>query len=176
MSNPTTDNPPANTPANIPVIGSKVIDTAKAIKMRLQGGMTYREIGNAFGVDKSTVHKHLKPFIALLRNPGAIQSYRDSRADLLTSAELALLSDIANADRRKKASLNNTAYALRQVHDMRALEEGKPTARVDFDVRESRFDDEFRALIREVREHGSPEDVAIIEAEYETVNGGNETD
>ena len=60
-------------------------------------------------------------FKKLLANPELDQAYADNRVDLLNSAERILLSTLIESDKLKDASLNNVAYSLKQIHDMRRI-------------------------------------------------------
>lgn len=107
------------------------VDVATALKMRLVKKMSYQEIADKFGCNKSTVHIALKRFEAIIREPAEIEAYRQSKADLLESAELQILEKLVDGETIQKASLNNAAYAFTALHNAGRLERGKSTANVD---------------------------------------------
>jgi hypothetical protein len=100
--------------------------------MRLRG-YTYQDIAAVMGVTHSTIIEGLQRFAAVLDaagDPQVLDAYKDHRSNLLSAAEMTLLTDLADSGRRQKASLNNVAYALGQVANLRRLEEGKTTENV----------------------------------------------
>lgn len=107
------------------------VDVATALKMRLVKKMSYQEIADKFGCNKATVYIALKRFEAIIREPAEIEAYRQSKADLLESAELQILEKLVDGETIQKASLNNAAYAFTALHNAGRLERGKSTANVD---------------------------------------------
>ena len=107
------------------------IDTGKALKLRLQG-FTLDDIGKTFGVTRSAVHQTLQKFEPFLNlaEPGLLQAYSDNRADLFNAVEAHLTASLLDKDAMAKASLNNRAYAFKQIHEARRLESGQSTANV----------------------------------------------
>lgn len=124
------------------------VDVATALKMRLVKKMSYQEIADKFGCNKSTVHIALKRFEAIIREPAEIEAYRQSKADLLESAELQILEKLVDGETIQKASLNNAAYAFTALHNAGRLERGKSTANVD--IRHTQ--EEIEVLDAEYRE------------------------
>lgn len=104
------------------------INPAKALELRLVQGLSYREIGKRFGASPAAVKKALDKLGALINNPAITRAYRERKGDLLEAVELELVGDLLDGDRRRKASLNNTAYALSQINNMLRLERGQSTA------------------------------------------------
>ena len=105
-------------------------DRAKALELKLKG-CSYNQIAKTLGMSKTAIIHGLRSFtnvINALGDGNSIDSYEANRTKVLTVAELALATDLLDTERRQKASLNNTAYALGQVHSMRRLEEGKSTS------------------------------------------------
>ena len=120
----TAETPPANHPK---------IDIAKALTLRLTKNMTYEQIGATFGVSKQSTYTALKKFLKLIDNPQLIKTYRNHKPELFEAAEMELLTDLMDEDKRKAATLNNTAYALKNVNEMLRLERGQSTANVAYD-------------------------------------------
>jgi len=111
--------------------GNAVIDVGVALKLRMRNQFTYSEIAayvkatTGVRVSKQAVHDRLKPFIAMIEDPTAIQAYQDNKANLLSGVELKLLTELLDTDKIKGASLNNVAYAVQQINNMRLAEVGK---------------------------------------------------
>ena len=98
----------------------------RAIALRIQG-KSYDEIATKLGIAKSTVHKQLSGVFELL-DPERQQQYEQHRVSLLSAVEMRMVGALADDTRLEKASLNNVAYALTQVHQARRLESGESTA------------------------------------------------
>ena len=114
------------------------IDRSKALELRFKKGLSFKEIGNYFGVSEQAVHQSLKAFKNLLSDDADIKALRVSKTELLDVAELTLLNDLVEPERRKAASLNNVAYALQNVNNMNRLEKGQSTANIQYiDLTES---------------------------------------
>ncbi len=105
----------------------KKIDIAEAFRLRVLNKLTLQEIADRFKCHKSSVSKALKRFIAILPDTGEIQAYLDNKSHLLTAVELTLLSELANPEKLKAASLNNLAYSFQNIHNANRLEAGKST-------------------------------------------------
>ncbi len=80
---------------------------------------------------KSAVFQALKRFLSILVEPDELEAYKQYKISLLSSAELRLLERLVNDEVVEKASLNNVAYAFRQVFDSGRLEQGKSTENID---------------------------------------------
>lgn len=88
-----------------------------------------RDIAAKLNVPKSTIHKHVRGVFALLDH-GQLAAYREYKPALMEAAELKMLSACMDDAAIDKASLNNRAYTLTQVHQMRRLEAGQSTANI----------------------------------------------
>lgn len=108
------------------------IDITKALELRVKRHMSYSEIGKYFGCTKQAVQNSLKRFVPLLLGAHELAAYKGQKADILESVEATLLNDLVDEDKRKKASLNNTAYALSAVSNMTRLEKGQSTSNVAY--------------------------------------------
>ena len=108
----------------------KKLDVGRAYELRYGRGLSYATIGKIFGCTDSVVHSALKRFEALIGNPEELRAYDENRPQLLAAVERTLVEDISDEGRRAKASLNNVAYALTQVSNLRRLEQGKATSHV----------------------------------------------
>lgn len=107
------------------------IDVGKALKLRLQGN-TLEEIGSIFGVSRSAVHQALQKFTSFTDGfgPGQLTAYSENRADLFNAVEAHLTASLLDERALEKASLNNRAYAFKQIHEARRLEMGQSTGNV----------------------------------------------
>jgi len=106
------------------------IDLKKAFKMRFAQGLTFREIGERFGVTAQAVEIALKPFKSFITDPEGYLAYRNNTELLLGAVECLLVCDLLDKDKRKKASLNNVAYAFQQIFNARRLEGNQSTANI----------------------------------------------
>ncbi len=104
------------------------IDIGKALKLRLQNGLSYQLIADTLKVHKTTIVRTLKPFLKLIKNPEALQTYKDNRAEVLSAAEMTFLSSSLHPDKLKKASSRDLMVNYGIAFDKRRLEEDKSTA------------------------------------------------
>lgn len=91
-------------------------------------GMSQVDIAKISGVSKPLVCKILKEFEPIFTELQNVDNYRAVRGDLLDAAELITLKSVVNPQKQADSSLNNAAYALRQLHDMRRLHTGLSTS------------------------------------------------
>lgn len=105
--------------------------------MRYENGLSLRQIGDMVGVPHQTLHVWFKAVDNLIKHPDELSIYKNNRADFLSSMEYELLTDLMDSQRRKKASLNNVAYAFQQIHVARRLEEGLSTGNLAVNVGKS---------------------------------------
>lgn len=97
----------------------KRIDVSQALKLRLVNGLTYQQIGDMIGASATGVFKSLRKFEHITRDPDTYRAYADNEGTVLQAVEGMLVSELGNTDRLKKASINNVAYAAKQLNDMR---------------------------------------------------------
>ena len=109
---------------------SRPLDVGRALTLRLKHSLSYGKIAKELGVSKTAVWKALKEYEDLIQNPESIQAYRDNRALILDAVEMRLIGDLVDDEKRKKASLNNTAYAAQVVNNMGRLERGQSTQNI----------------------------------------------
>ena len=108
------------------------VDVAKALQLRHTNGLTDSQIAVQFGCSRQAVQQALKRFNNIMLPASELEAYQDKKAGILESVEATLVCDLIDTDRRKKASLNNTAYALAQVANMTRLEKGLATSNVAY--------------------------------------------
>ena len=101
-----------------------VVDVAKALQLRHTNGLTDAQIAKQFGCSRQAVQQALKRFNKILLPATELQAYQEKKAGILESVEATLVCDLIDGEKRKKASLNNTAYALAQVANMTRWRKG----------------------------------------------------
>lgn len=109
----------------------KIIPIVEATKLRYCKGLTYKQIGERFGVRASSVARAMKKLANIFPSMAEAEVYRQNRAGVLNAVEMRIVQELSNEDKIKAASLNNCAYTLQQIHGARRLEENKSTSNVD---------------------------------------------
>ena len=107
------------------------VDVSQALKLYLEKGLSKADIARFFNVTPQSITYHLQPFDHLLAGGNNLAAYRENRVNIKDNVELILLTDLADPVKRAGASLNNVAYAYRQIHETRRLDEGLSTSNVD---------------------------------------------
>lgn len=117
----------------IPVVAGDVdrkrIDVDQAFVLFVKH-RNYHEVARRLGCSPQAVHQRLlrhKQFAAVLTN---LETYRDSRLDLMSAAELTLIRSLVDDEAIKKAPLAARATTYGILNERRRLEEGKTTANV----------------------------------------------
>jgi len=142
----------SNLPDKFPV----KINKAEMLKLYFINGLSESEIARHFKVKRQSINGQLKPFKELLRDRETIEFYRSNKVHFFDAIEQILTTQLADKEKLKKASTNNIAYALRQVHEMNRLEKGQATQRIaheniDFSKMEtSEVIKSFNTLIRDL--------------------------
>ena len=108
-----------------------IVDLELAAKLYAVNGLTYEQIAKQLGVTKQAVHQRLQRFRDMLIPSEELEYWKNNRIMLKDTAELNLFLDMMDPQKRAAASLNNTAYAYRQIHETRRLDEGLSTVNVD---------------------------------------------
>lgn len=133
-----------------PKKGYEKINVPEAFKMRLRG-FSYGEIAKQFGVSAPSVREILGRLENILGDRSITRAFSDHKSEFLTSAELALVERLFDTKKLHKASINNLAYALRQVYEINRLEKGQSTANVAYaDL--TREIEETKRAIKELEE------------------------
>lgn len=101
----------------------------KIIELKVKG-VELPAIAAASGVSLATVKRTIQKFGAVFTELEQVQEFRAGKSDILDAALLTFLKSAVSRDKLDKASVNNLAYAARQVHDMGRLERGQSTANV----------------------------------------------
>src|SRR3990167_4541020 len=93
-----------------------LVDIGKALRLRLQGH-TFRSIADRMGVSHQAVQQRLSRYTRLTQDPNATIAYKDNEAELLDAARAKLLTSIVDKADHEKSSVNNLAYAWRNLFD-----------------------------------------------------------
>lgn len=104
------------------------VDILRAYKLRVQHGLSYREISDITGQPKSSIHRALTDLMTLLGDPERLAAYPDARAPLLNAVEERLTWSLMDPDVLEKASLRDRAVSLGIITDKRRLEAGQSTS------------------------------------------------
>ena len=115
---------------NPPAIDDTVdkINLVEALQLRFVNKLTYKQIGEKYGVSAQAVEQRISRFKEKFGDSEEIQQYSSNRDGILTVVEREILSRIVDPSKLEKATINNLAYAFQQVFNARRLEEGKSTA------------------------------------------------
>ena len=112
----------------IPETGTRQpVDLLKAYKLRVQHNLTYQQIADATGQPKSSIHRSLTELCDLIADPERLKHYEEVRPQLFGAVEERLMASLVDGEKIEKASLNNVAYAFKQIHEARRLETGQST-------------------------------------------------
>ena len=117
------------------------IDMVQAARLRYEKGLTLEQIAKQFDSNKSSIHAALKRFERYFGNPQEVKSYGDNDVSVLKAAEWKLVTEVVNPAKLAKASTNNVAYALRQVHDISQIKQGMATEIVDMRLLSEELED-----------------------------------
>lgn len=118
--------------SNVPTTSK--YDFRKLFRLRYQNQLTLDEISELSGVPRSTLSMLYAEVDKFIKNPEALTIYDCNKPQFLKSMEYTLLQEMMDEDKRKKASLNNVAYAFQQIHVARRLEEGLSTGNLAVNV------------------------------------------
>lgn len=91
-------------------------------------GMPVEQAARAAKLPPSTAHRALQRYAGWLQELDEVKDFEATRNQLLSAGELRVFKSMMTGDKIEKASFNNLAYGLRQIHDMRRLEQGLSTA------------------------------------------------
>jgi uncharacterized protein YjcR len=138
-------------------------------------GYEVKDIALKFDCSPQAIYQAIDPIKDALLTPEEIEYYNKNRLELFQSAECLILGDFVEPVRRKKASFNNTAYGLRQINEIRRLEQGLSS--INIDIRTEKIEtiklqqeiEETRAglesLKQSAQETGNPETATIIDVD-----------
>lgn len=92
-------------------------------------GMSRELIAKTIGCDPATVGYHQQKLIELAGMPHLV-AYREQKGHILDAVESRIVGAMMDEGKLENASLNNLAYAFRQVADVGRLERGQTTAHI----------------------------------------------
>ena len=107
--------------------GRPIVDVGRALKLRIERGLTYEEIGKCLGVSTQAIQSRLALFRPYISDPDTARAFAQHKSSLLTVVEQEITAQMLDAKVLKKASLNNLAYSLQNIHNINRLEQGKST-------------------------------------------------
>ena len=114
--------------------GRGKVDLGRALKLRLYNHLSYSEIGKQFDVTGEAIRQALLPFKKFVENPEALTSYKNEKGAILEGVEMALLNNLLDEDKVKKATLGNVAYAFDKISQQGRLARGESTANINHHV------------------------------------------
>lgn len=115
--------------SKVPSQAIKPRQISKLLECKLKN-MPVAQAARAAKLPVSTAQRALERYASWIEDIKDIQDFEGMRSQILTAHEMRLLESMMANDKLEKASVNNVAYALRQVHDMRRLHQGLSTANV----------------------------------------------
>jgi predicted DNA-binding protein YlxM (UPF0122 family) len=124
-------------PGPIPTGPVPRLNISRAFQLRFLHNLSETEIARQFNVSKQAVNQALKPFKNIMLNKQTLDAYAQNKENVLKSASLTLILDCLDPKKRAQASLNNAAYAAKQIHEIYRLETNQTTSNVDMHVVEA---------------------------------------
>ena len=126
-----------NNPTGRPVKSlTKKLSTKELLKLNIKG-MTQTQLAALTGTTRQNISLRLSNYISkleLLEDPEKMRHFVDNKSKILTAVEGEILDYLVNPDQLKKASVNNLAYALQNIHNINRLEQGKATQNININV------------------------------------------
>jgi predicted DNA-binding protein YlxM (UPF0122 family) len=110
---------------------SPIIDIDKAIRLHCVNGLSYEQIAKQMDCTRQAVHQKIQRFKQILIPDDELNHWRENRVKLKDTAELSLFLAMNDPKKIEAASLNNIAYAYKQIHETRRLDEGLSTSNID---------------------------------------------
>lgn len=108
------------------------IDAANLIRLRFQNKLSYEQIAKIVGTSRQNVHHRIQEVVGNLPNSEEIEAHDKSYVPIMKGVRAVLTKDLIDKDKRKKATLGNVGYVLRNVNDIIRLEEGKSTSNIAY--------------------------------------------
>jgi predicted DNA-binding protein YlxM (UPF0122 family) len=119
--------PNINVLIDSPIDKPSKLHLGRCIKLYFERNVPESDIARLMNVSRQAVDQALRPYKQILYSKGELDLLRTRKEDLLESSFYRLLLDTGNEDKRDKASLNNTAFALGKVHEIYRLETNQST-------------------------------------------------
>lgn len=86
------------------------------------------DIAKATHIPASTVKHSIKRYSKIFKEIQNVPEYESSKHKFLSAAEMTCLKSLMDPKKQKAATLNNVAYAFRQVYDANRLQRGLSTS------------------------------------------------
>lgn len=102
------------------------MDIMQAVLLRIDKGLTFKQIEELSGIPDSTIHKKYHEVIHHFTKD-KIEKWERNKGDILSGVEMMTVSQMMDNDVLKKASFNNLAYGLGVVNNINRLHRGQST-------------------------------------------------
>ena len=109
------------------------VDTARALILHEEKGLTYKEIGKLYGCSESAVRDAILPLkrlFGMVGNGKASNEYRRIESKVLDSIRTVVTEKMLDEDKLSKASLRDLAFVFREVFTAHRLIDEKSTSNV----------------------------------------------
>lgn len=106
------------------------IDVTKAFELRFKNKLSFQQIADIFQVSKQAVKERIDKFTKFIPDIDELETYRINKADILEAVQLKHVEALHDPERIKKASLNNVAFAFKEVNNAIRLERDEPTQNI----------------------------------------------
>ena len=100
-------------------------------------GLNHSQIAKVANCHPETVSRCIRKFKAFFDEVEEAEGYQEVRQKILNATEFKLLRSVTEDSAIEKAPLNQRAYALKEVHNMRRLNEGLSTSNTSLQVTKS---------------------------------------
>lgn len=124
-------------------------DLGRAIKLRYDQRLSYKEIGDILGVSKQAVEARISNVIKLLGDKDKIGEFIARESSILSNAREMLISAALDPDAIKKSSTLQLTTAYSQLFDKQRLIDGKSTSNVaysDMTASEAEIEERIKQL------------------------------
>lgn len=145
---------PPDKPPKKPQKKHTKVDVQKALNLRVNNKLSYREIAALQGNHPTSVHKALQRFLPDDKS----RDFQTNKADILNKVQMMIVEQV-DSKRLKGASLNNLAYAFQNFHNSERLDRGESTSNVDIRSITARAD----TLLEYLKVEGNPIDLEKID-------------
>jgi predicted DNA-binding protein YlxM (UPF0122 family) len=126
--------------------------------MRLKGN-TLQEIGNQFNCSKEAVYQAITPILNSILPKDQLDTYKSKQDDILTSAQMTLLSAALNPASVKKQSTSANIMSYAVLFDKQRLLQDKSTSNVSIRSVTAHLDTMRQDLEKQIAELSSAQDV-----------------
>lgn len=103
------------------------IDLAHAVKLRYVNKLSYDEIADCLGVNKSSVYNKLCKYETMILSPDEQAFFDNQETNIIRNVRYRILEKMTNEEALQKASINNLAYAQSQLFRDESILTNRPT-------------------------------------------------